>query len=177
MLCVFIFCHNYCLLFLVISFDSCRNAPFWGFLCFDRCSDDIISLDLLFVLTYTHSIEEREWQANTVYLNSPTTLHDSVVTLSIDYKILLCQLFNITNYLCVVSRCRCKRGWWVRLWHILYIQEVNGYILATSPCIHSAWLGTVLELVRCTCTLTHAGTHTHTYKTNLVIFHPRYCIC
>lgn len=62
-------------------------------------------------------IKERGRQASAVFINSSNTLHDCAVTLSIDYEILLCQLFNITNCLCVLSVrasshiCVCVRAW------------------------------------------------------------------
>lgn len=73
-----------------------------------------------------------------MFINSSTTLHDCAVTLSIDYEILLCQLFNITNCLCVVDVlvhahvgvCVCAPD--------VNMQEVNAYVPVTSPCIHSA---------------------------------------
>lgn len=60
-------------------------------------------------------IEEHGWQANTVFINISPTLHDCAVTLSIDYEILLCQLFNITNCLSVVSMRMCVHIWFVSM--------------------------------------------------------------
>lgn len=73
-----------------------------------------------------------------MFIDSSTTLHDCAVTLSIDYEILLCQLFNITNCLCVVSmRARVFAFVFVCV-HDVNMQEVNAYVPVMSPCIHSA---------------------------------------
>lgn len=77
-----------------------------------------------------------------MFINSTGTLHDCAVTLSIDYEISLCQLFNITNCLHVVSVHVLAMHAYVSVcvcvcFHDVNMQEVNACV-PVSSCIHSA---------------------------------------
>lgn len=133
---------------------TCAENPFFGGIPFVPRGVLMSS----FAQVKAAQIEVLTWQAKSVFINSSAGSHDCAVSLSIDSEIRPCQLFNITNCKCVVSRCMCKRAC---LWCIY---------ASNSLCVHSAWLGTVLELVRWTCTPPlHTCAHTHILYRHIVL--------